>query len=266
MFNLFRRKIGLALGSGGAMGFAHIGVIKELEKNNIAIDYISGSSIGSIVGGLYALTKDIKIVEELAYSKGYKDIFNALSDPSLKSSLFKGEKILDILDKYIPQNTLIQDTKIPFATVATSLVDGSIVVFKEGNLRDAIRASISIPLIFKPVKYQKHILVDGGFSDPVPIDVVKEMGAQRTIGVNLYSNMFPKKLDFDKLSFIDVISSMIDISLYNNSMSNMTNANVQLNLAIDPSTQFTAFGKDPTELIKIGEEATRTVMSKLKLL
>jgi NTE family protein len=150
--------------------------------------------------------------------------------------------------------------------VATSIVDGSIVVFKEGNLRDAIRASISIPLIFKPVKYQEHILVDGGFSDPVPIDVVKAMGAQRTIGVNLYSNMFPKKLDFDKLSFIDVISSMIDISLYNNSMSNMKNADVQLNLAIDPSTQFTAFGKDPTELIKIGEEAVKTNIDKLRRL
>jgi hypothetical protein len=92
------------------------------------------------------------------------------------------------------------------------------------------------------------------------------MGAQRTIGVNLYSNMFPKKLDFEKLSFMDVISSMIDISLYNNSMANMKEANVQLNLAIDPSTQFTAFAKDPTELIKIGEEAVKESIDKLRKL
>lgn len=266
MFNIFRKKIGLALGSGAAMGIAHIGVIKELEKNNIAIDYIAGSSIGSIIGGLYALTKDIKVVEELAYSKGYKDIFNALSDPSLKSSLFNGEKVLDILDKYISHISLIQDTKIPFAAVATSITDGSTIVFKEGNLREAIRASISIPLVFKPVKYKNHILVDGGSTDPVPIDIVKEMGAQKTIGVNLYSNMFPKKLDFDKLSFIDVVSAMIDISLYNTSMANMKEADVQLNLGIDPSIQFSAFAKDPTELIKIGEDAVKANIDKLKKL
>lgn len=266
MFHLFRRKIGLALGAGSARGLAHIGVIKELEKNNIAIDYIAGTSIGSIVGGLYALTKDIRMIEELAYSKGYKDLFNAFFDPSLKSSLFKGDKVLDVLNEYISDDTLIQDTKIPFAAVATNINTAQPVVLKEGNMKDAIRASISIPLLLRPVKYRDMILIDGGNTNPVPVNVVREMGAQKVIAVNLYSSKFPKQLDIEKLSFVDVISAMIDVSLYNLSAEGTKDADVRLNLTIDPNLPLTALAKDPTELIKIGEEATRNAMSKLKLL
>ncbi len=266
MFHLFRKKIGLALGAGAAKGIAHIGVIKELEKNNIAIDYIAGTSIGSVVGGLYALTKDIKMIEDLAYSSDYKDMFNAFFDPSLKSSIFKGEKVLNLLDGYIGRNTLIQDTKIPFAAIATDLNTAQPVVLKEGNLLEAIRASISIPLLLRPVKYNDMVLIDGGNTNPVPVNVVREMGAQKVIAVNLYSEKFPRKLDIEKLSFIDVISAMIDISLYNSSMESVKNADIALNLSVDPNLPLTAIAEDPTELIKIGEEATKAAMIKLKLL
>jgi len=266
MFHLFKKKIGLALGAGSAKGIAHIGVIKELEKNNISIDYIAGTSIGSVVGGMYALTKDIKIIEELAYSSGYKEMFNAFFDPSLKSSVFKGEKVLDLLNGYIGKSTLIQDTKIPFAAVATDLNTAQPVILREGNLLEAIRASISIPLLLKPVKYHDTVLIDGGNTNPVPVDVARQMGAQKVIGVNLYAQKFPRKLDIDKLSFFDVISAMIDISLYNLSMESANAADVALNLDVDPNLPLTAIAEDPTELIKIGEEATRAVMSKLKLL
>lgn len=266
MFHLFRKKIGLALGAGSAKGIAHIGVIKELEKNNISIDYIAGTSIGSVVGGLYALTKDIKMIEDLAYSKGYKDMFNAFFDPSLKSSVFKGERVLDLLDGYIGKGTLIQDTKIPFAAIATDLNTAQPVVLREGNLLEAIRASISIPLLLKPVKYNNTVLIDGGNTNPVPVNVVRDMGAQKVIAVNLYSEKFPRELDIEKLSFIDIISAMVDISLYNLSMESMRQANVALNLSVDPNLPLTAIAEDPSELIKIGEEATRAVMDKLKLL
>ncbi len=266
MFHLFRKKIGLALGAGSAKGIAHIGVIKELEKNNISIDYIAGTSIGSVVGGLYALTKDIKMIEDLAYSKGYKDMFDAFFDPSLKSSVFKGERVLDLLDGYIGKGTLIQDTKIPFAAIATDLNTAQPVVLREGNLLEAIRASISIPLLLKPVKYNNTVLIDGGNTNPVPVNVVRDMGAQKVIAVNLYSEKFPRELDIEKLSFIDIISAMVDISLYNLSMESMRQANVALNLSVDPNLPLTAIAEDPSELIKIGEEATRAVMDKLKLL
>ena len=266
MFHLFKKKIGLALGAGSAKGLAHIGVIKELEKNNISIDYISGTSIGSVIGGMYALTKDIKVIEDLAYSKGYRDMFDAFFDPSLKSSVFKGERVLDLLDGYIGKSTLIQDTKIPFAAIATDLNTAQPVILKEGSLLEAIRASISIPLLLKPVKYNDMVLIDGGNTNPVPVDVVRGMGAQRVIAVNLYSQKFPKKLDIEKLSFVDVINAMIDTSLYNLSMQSTQTADVPLNLSVDPNLPITAIAEDPSELIKIGEDATKAAMSKLKLL
>lgn len=266
MFHLFKKKIGLALGAGSAKGIAHIGVIKELEKNNISIDYIAGTSIGSVVGGMYALTKDIKIIEELAYSKGYKDMFNAFFDPSLKSSVFKGERVLDLLDGYIGKSTLIQDTKIPFAAIATDLNTAQPVILREGNLLEAIRASISIPLLLKPVQYRDTVLIDGGNTNPVPVDVVRQMGAQKVIAVNLYAQKFPRKLDIEKLSFFDVINAMIDTSLYNMSMASMKQADVALNLSVDPNLPITAIAEDPSELIKIGEETTKAAMAKLKLL
>ncbi|MBU1120066.1 patatin-like phospholipase family protein [Patescibacteria group bacterium] len=266
MFHLFKKKIGLALGAGSAKGLAHIGVIKELEKNNISIDYIAGTSIGSVVGGMYALTKDIKVIEELAYSSGYKEMFNAFFDPSLKSSVFKGERVLDLLDGYIGKSTLIQDTKIPFAAVATDLNTAQPIILSEGNLLEAIRASISIPLLLKPVQYRDTVLIDGGNTNPVPVDVVRQMGAQKVIGVNLYAQKFPRKLDIEKLSFVDVINAMIDTSLYNMSMASMRQADVALNLNVNPNLPLTAIADDPSELIMIGEEATKAAMSKLKLL
>lgn len=266
MFHLFKKKIGLALGAGSAKGLAHIGVIKELEKNNIAIDYIAGTSIGAIVGGFYAYTKNIKVLEELAYSQGYREMFDAFFDPSLKSSIFKGEKVLNMLGGYIPDDVLVQDTKIPFAAIATNINTGERVVIREGSLKTAIRASMSIPLLFKPVEYGKQILIDGGNTDPVPVDVVRDMGAQRVIGVNLYSQMFPKHLDINKLNFMQVIEAMIDTSLYNLSKDGIKNADVGLDLPIDPDLPITAFAENPSKLIEIGEKATREVMDQLKRL
>lgn len=266
MFHLFKKRIGLALGAGSAKGLAHIGVIKELEKNNISIDYIAGTSIGAIVGGFYAYTKNIKILEELAYSQGYREMFDAFFDPSLKSGVFKGEKVLNMLGGYIPDDVLVQDTKIPFAAVATDINTAQKEVIREGSLKSAIRASMSIPLLFKPVEVDRKILIDGGTTDPVPVDVVRNMGAQRVIAVNLYSQTFPKHLDIEKMNFLNVIEAMIDTSLYNLSKDSTQRADVGLNLPIDPDLPITAFAEDPSVLIEIGEKATKEAMDKIKML
>lgn len=263
---LFRKKIGLALGSGAARGLAHIGVIKELEKNNIAIDCLSGASIGAVVGGLYAYTKNIKIIEDLAYSKGYKDLLTAFFDPSLKSAIFNGDKVLDLLGGYIPDDALIQDTQIPFIAVATDILTAKTVMLKEGNLKEAIRASMSIPLLLKPIKYGNMLLVDGGTTDPVPVDAVKQLGAQRIIAVNLYTQMFPKNFEYEKLNMGDIFKTFLEISLFNNALDNMKSADIKLNLPVDENLPLTAFAEDPTSIIKIGEEETQKVMNKLKLL
>ena len=263
---LFKKKIGLALGAGGARGLAHIGVIKELEKNSIAIDYITGSSIGALIGGLYAYTKDIKCIEELAYSSNYKMFIHAFSDLSLKSAFFNGEKILDFLDPYIPDSALIQDTKIPFAAVATNMITAQSVILKEGNLKQAIRASMSLPIILKPIKYNNMLFMDGGVVNPVPIRAAKELGAQKIIGVNLYGNLFPRNYDNEDLTIADSFWTLLDASSYDIAAQNMKEADVQINLPTGASVSLTSFAKNPKEFIEIGEKETLKNINKLKSL
>lgn len=261
---IFRRKIGLALGAGGAKGMTHIGVLKALEQNNIGVDYIAGTSIGALIGGLYALTKDIVLIESIFYRSQTKEFLESFSDPSLTSGFLKGEKVLNMFSEYIKDDTLIEDTKIPFAVVSTDLKSGKRVVLRSGSLKQAIRGSISLPVIFSPLKYGEYLLVDGGLVEPVPIHAVKEMGAQRVIGVNLYTSHFIPE-DGKELSLIDVAKSSIDIALKSISERDMALADVQLNMPVK-NTPLTDLAKDPSEYIKIGYETTIKQIKQLKRL
>ena len=144
-----RPKIGLALGSGGSRGLAHIGVIKALEENNIPIDFIAGSSIGAMAGGFYAAGLSIKKMEEISLETNWRRMFS-LVDPHLKQGLISGEKVKTFIEGYV-DGKKIEDCKIPFVAVATDLKTGEIVILNKGEMAQAIRASISIPLVFKPV-------------------------------------------------------------------------------------------------------------------
>ena len=261
---LFRRKIGLALGAGGAKGIAHIGVLKALEMNNIGIDYVTGTSIGALIGGLYALTKDIGLIESISYRTQTKEFVQSFSDPSLRSGLFKGNKVLDLFSAYINEDTLIQDTKIPFAVVTVDLKTGERIVLKEGSLKEAIRASISLPILFDPLEHEDHLLVDGALIEAVPIETAKEMGAQRVIGVNLYTNHIRKEIKKD-LSMIDVARYSIDIALHSIAVQNMRNADVQLNIPVR-DILLTELAKDPSEYIKLGYDTTLEHIKELKRL
>ncbi|MBA7517699.1 hypothetical protein ES705_09753 [subsurface metagenome] len=178
-------KIGLALGSGSARGLAHVGVVMALEAYNIPIDIIAGTSIGSVIGGLYASGATIEQLEEVALSiKKSKTLF--LIDPVFPhSGLISGDRIEKMLNQFGIKDKTFDDLKIPFAAVATDIESGAEVILNQGKVIDAVRASISIPGIFTPVKYQDYYLVDGGVVDPVPVDVVKMMGADIIIAVNL---------------------------------------------------------------------------------
>lgn len=195
-----RPTIGLALGSGGARGLAHIGVIKMLEQRNIPIDFIAGSSIGAIIGGMYALTKDIAEIETIAKSLDLKKIAS-LVDPNFTGGLLKGEKIKSFLEKYLGRSTF-KNTRIPFAAVATNYETGQPIIITEGSMLSAIRASMSVPLAFTPVKIDGTLLVDGGLSIPVPARVVRSMGADTVIAVNLdaYYQSVSKKLTYYNLA------------------------------------------------------------------
>ncbi len=199
-----RRRIGLALGGGGAKGLAHIGVIKVLESAGVPIDFIAGTSMGSLIGGWYAMTKDILFLENLFLKIDNHDVFSKRK--ILKNGdLFKDKSIVELLEIGLGDKK-IEKCKIPFWAVATDVNNGEKVILKKGNLETAIKASSAIPIFFKPVKFNKRMLTDGGLCDPVPADVVKEMGADIVIAVDVSS----KWVDFSEEEFrISHIPSLI---------------------------------------------------------
>jgi len=178
-------KFGLALGSGSARGMAHIGVIQVLEAYHIPIDMIAGTSIGAVVGSVYATGASVEQMREAALSmKRGKTI--SLMDPTLpRSGLLSGNRVEEILNEIALKDKNFDDLKIPFATVAIDVKTGAKVILNQGSVIKAVRASISIPGIFTPAKYQDYFLVDGGVVDPVPVDLLQKMGADIIIAVSL---------------------------------------------------------------------------------
>ena len=179
-------KIGLALGSGAARGLAHIGVLKALKEEGISIDMLSGSSMGALVGACYARKAEIAEFEEIALKIDWKQLAR-LADPNL-ALLFKGiihgKKVKEFLRALIG-DVEFKDLKMPFAVVATDANTGEEVIIKEGPVIEAVRASISVPAIFMPVKFKNRFLMDGGIVNPVPVSVVKDMGATFVIACNV---------------------------------------------------------------------------------
>jgi len=185
-----KKSVGLALGGGGAKGLAHIGVIKALREAGINIDYIAGTSMGALVGGFYAATQDIDLLEKLFSDVNEEDMLpirKMLRAHSKLESPFRDNKpIIKILKSYI-EGVSIERCAIPFAAIATDAKNGDMVVLKEGSLSDAIQASAALPLIFAPVTINGRLLSDGGLVNPVPADVVREMGAEYVIAVDVSS-------------------------------------------------------------------------------
>ncbi|WP_053219780.1 patatin-like phospholipase family protein [Virgibacillus senegalensis] len=195
--------IGLALGSGGARGFAHLGVLKALTDNDIAIDYIAGSSMGALVGAFYASGQGIDSLYQLARTFRRK-YFLDFTLPNM--GFLQGERIKEYIHLFTFKKNLEQ-FDIPVGVTATNLYDGSKKVFTEGNAAEAVRASISIPGIFVPVNIGGQLFVDGGVVDRVPVSVAKQLGADLVIGVDCAH--FEMNTDIE--SIYDVIIQSIDI-------------------------------------------------------
>ena len=261
-----RNKIGLALGSGGARGLAHIGVIKVLVKHKIPIDFIAGSSAGALIGGMYASIQDIEKVEEIASKVTYLDFLKAFSDPSLFQGLFRGDHAVKFIENYIGKVN-IEDLKIPFKAVATDIITGKTVAIAFGNLAKAIRASSSLPILFQPIKLGKHYLVDGGTSLPVPAKIVKDMGADKVIAVNLDEIFFPqdrKAKLYKKLSTLAILRSSLDLLRYHLARENVKEADIVINPNV-PDVPLTKLVHGE-ELIKKGEDATKKILPEIKKL
>ncbi len=183
------KKVGLALSGGGARALAHIGVIEALEKIGVKISFICGTSMGALVGGWYAANKEVKSLKKLFLfiRKNFPGFGKILDNSDSKNRQFRDKTITRLLVKNIG-SIKIENCSIPFAAIATNLKNKKQVVLKKGNLAKAIKASMSLPLIFSPVKIGKYWLVDGGFSNPIPVDVVKKMGAEFIVAVDVTSD------------------------------------------------------------------------------
>jgi NTE family protein len=177
------KKISLVLGSGGARGMAHIGVIRYLEENDFEIAAISGCSIGAVIGGVYALGK-LPEFEAWLSSMAPRDIINLMDFTLGDTGLVKGEKIMGVLETMIG-GALIEDLPIRYTAVATNIEEEKEVWINTGPLMKAIRATSSIPVLFTPVSYGRGDLIDGGVLNPVPIAPTFGDATDMTIAVNL---------------------------------------------------------------------------------
>lgn len=174
-------RIGLALGGGAAKGFAHIGVIKTLEANGIAVDIVTGTSAGAVVGSLYASGLDGFQLQAKAMQLDQSD----LTDWTLSTSGFiKGEKLEAYINAQLG-NRPLEKLPRPFGVAATDLDSGQRVIFRTGNAGQAVRASASVPNVFLPVSISGRRYVDGGLTSPVPVSAAREMGAHFVIAVDI---------------------------------------------------------------------------------
>lgn len=217
-----RPTIGVALGCGSARGLAHIGVLKVLEKNQIPIDVITGTSMGAFIGGVYASGVSVEDMEEISLSTDWKLTAKMFAPTISFSGFVDGKRIKEFLINFIG-NKNIEDLDKKFACVSTDILTGEEVVIDKGPLIDAIRASISIPAVFTPVYYGNRYLVDGGIVNPVPVDLARKMGADIVIAVNVIplelSNSKKekkKKAESKRKGKDEIKSQKLDIALINN--------------------------------------------------
>lgn len=195
--NARKPTIGLALGSGSARGWAHIGVIRELNAIGIKPSYIAGTSIGSLVGAAYACNELDKL-ERWILKLNKKEIFRYLDIKLVTGGGFiEGKKLFEFLRRQLGDRK-IEDLDTQYGCIATELSSGREIWFKKGSLLDAVRASIAIPGVFTPVKHGEQWLIDGAVSNPIPVSLCRAMGAELIIAINLNNHIAGKPLANDE--------------------------------------------------------------------
>ncbi|MBT3382474.1 MAG: phospholipase [Prolixibacteraceae bacterium] len=289
-----KQKVALVLGSGGARGTAHIGVIRELEKRGYEITSISGTSMGALVGGIYASGK-LDEYESWLRSLSKIDMFNLVDFTLSTSGIIKADKVLKEIQKFIPDYK-IEELPIKYAAVVTDFKQKKEVVLTEGSLFEAIRASISIPFVITPVLKSDTVFVDGGVLNPVPVNRVARQKNDILIAVNVnaqipFTKPIVENLDFGyfekltkgKLSgFQKKLSSLFPantqkkeytgvgyFNLISETSSLMLSQIAKLTLAMNPPDILIEVSREScgtfdfykaAELIELGKEATRESM------
>lgn len=255
--------VGLALGSGGIRGFALIGVLQALEKNNIPIKVISGSSSGSIVAAHYALYKNSELLEETISKIVTK--LPSIWDLGLRGGLVKNRKLKSLTVEIFGKKKF-SDTKIPLHIISTNLRDGSEHVFSQGELAFSVQASCAVPVFFEPIKTKLHTFVDGGLSDPVPTKTLDKMGAKIKIAVNLYH----KNEFFDRnFTVLKVALRSSRIAIYNLAQHSVRDADIVISPDLSEFTRNNKFKKHTSQMgikkiIKVGYDETLKHINEIK--
>ena len=248
-------KIALVLGGGSAKGFAHVGVIRVLEQEKIPIHMVVGTSVGSLIGGMYAANPDSFQLEWMAFKIDRNDILDF--SISAKMGPVQGAR----LESFVEQNVKakkVEETKIPFFPIATDLNTGETVTLEKGSLAKAIRASSSIPGIFVPVSYDNRTLVDGGVTDNVACDIAKAKGADIIIAVNLQKDVKNSQID----SLVDIIAQSVSIMMRESSRAKMACADVIIEPDAKGVSMFDFTQKK--RLMEEGIKAAKQAMPKIR--
>ncbi len=280
-----KQKVSLVLSGGGARGIAHIGVIEELEKNSFEIASIAGTSMGALVGGVYALNQ-MEAFKKWMVTLDKGKVFNLVDFTLGSQGLVKGDRVLGKMKEFISDGN-IEDLRIPYAAVAADIINKKEVVFRTGSIYEAIRASIAIPSVLTPVKTKDGLLVDGGVINNIPISQVQRFPKDILVVVNVNANIpiekpvlskeenkekqsiyIQKLKEFqnhlkkisplnheDKLSYFEVVSKTINLMTYHQAQTTLENykPDLLINISRDSCTTYDFFKAE--ELIGIGRLA-----------
>ena len=252
----YRPKIGLALGGGFARGFAHVGVLKVLEEEQIPIDFIAGTSVGALIGAVYCSGVSPKELEEIAQLVRFKDFARwTLSRYGIASN----DRMKALLQRLLKVKTF-EELRIPLAVTATDFLTGEAVIFRKGPLIDPVRASCAYPGMFLPINVNGRLLVDGLLAHAVPTAPLREDGAQRVIGVFLRSNLMDGATG--PRHIFDVIGQCFSIAQSRMSAIWQKDAD----LVLEPDV--TGFAYDcfdrAKDLVAIGEQVARAAMPQIR--
>jgi NTE family protein len=263
IFSIFSKqrpmpKIALVLGGGAARGFAHVGVIRVLEQEKVPIDMIVGTSVGSLIGAIYAYDVNSFELEWSAFTLERENIFDYdLMTVMTGMGAARGETLEEFVRAKVPIRN-IEDLKIPFAAVATDLHRGTRVVLDKGPVDHAVRASCSIPGVFQPVEHEGTLLVDGGVLDNLPVSVARERGADVVIAVDIGVSIENKDIS----NLIEVIVQSIDIMAAENVRRRKQEADVLISPAVG-SVGMMDFGQKKV-CMEAGIEAARQALPEIR--
>ena len=269
-------KIGLALSGGGARGLAHIGVLKVLEQEGIPVDFLAGTSMGGVIAAAYASGLSVDYIEKEALRMGRLRNLITLLDRSLpRRGLVEGQKVQEYLTTHLGDKTF-EEMKIPLSLVAVDLISGQEVVLNSGSVVDAVRATVSLPGVFAPFRLGDYLLMDGGVLNNLPADVVRGMGANVVIAVDVSTgvNGLSRLLEVEQQGLpltqlpliIETLRRTVGIMEGQIMAYKLQEANPEILIhpALDDSITLLNGFPRAAEIIALGEEAAREAVPRIR--